>query len=53
MKRSGQLGRARDLPRDKLAELYRRHDGDLAEIARSLRVSIRGLQLRLRELGIV
>ena len=52
MKRSGHLVRARDLPRDTLVELYRRHDGDLAAIARDLRVSVRGLHLRLRELGI-
>jgi transcriptional regulator with PAS, ATPase and Fis domain len=50
MRRSGQIRKARDIPRGELAELYRRHDGDLAAIARSLDVSPRGLQLRLREL---
>jgi two-component system nitrogen regulation response regulator GlnG len=53
MRRSGQIRKARDIPRGELAELYRRHDGDLAAIARSLDVSPRGLQLRLRELELI
>lgn len=53
MKRTGQVRKARDLPRAELAELYRREGGDLAAMAGQLGVSLRALQLRLRELDLV
>ena len=53
MKRTGQVRKARDLPRDELAELYSQQGGDLAAMAGLLGVSLRALQLRLRELELV
>ena len=53
MKRTGKVRKARDLPRDELAGLYAQQGGDLAAMAGLLGVSLRALQLRLRELGLV
>jgi two-component system nitrogen regulation response regulator GlnG len=48
--RCPQLTKARDLPREVLFLAHERCGGDLARMAAELRVSQRGLQLRLREL---
>ena len=53
MKRTGQVRKARDLPRAELMALYQREGGDLGAMAGLLGVSLRALQLRLRELGVV
>ena len=53
MKRTGKVRKARDLPRDELAGLYAQQGGDLAAMAGLLGVSLRALQLRLRELELV
>ena len=53
MRRCGVVRRARDISREDLVDVYRRHGGDLAVIAEALNVSLRGLQLRLRELGLI
>jgi len=53
MERCPGLRKARDIEDAELTETYRRHDGDLERVAEDLRVSLRGLQLRLRELKLV
>ncbi|MCA9695163.1 MAG: sigma-54-dependent Fis family transcriptional regulator [Myxococcales bacterium] len=43
---------ARDLTRDELESARERHRGSLEAMSSSLEVSVRGLQLRMRELGV-
>jgi two-component system nitrogen regulation response regulator GlnG len=50
IERCPQLSTARELPRDVLLAAFQRCGGDLARMSDELRVSQRGLQLRLREL---
>jgi hypothetical protein len=44
--------RPRDLPAETIEAARREARGDLVEMARLLRVSLRGLKLRLAELGL-
>ena len=49
--RCPQIHKARDLPRETLLAAFERCGGDLRRMSEELRVSMRGLQLRLREIG--
>ena len=46
------LTRARDLPPERIVAVHERCDGDLERMSNELRVSVRGLKLRIRELGL-
>jgi two-component system nitrogen regulation response regulator GlnG len=51
MDRSPNIRKARDIPRDQLAACSAEHGGDLDAMASQLQISKRGLQLRMKELG--
>ena len=50
--RSDRLRRPKDLTADELQECGDAHGWELGEMSRALEVSVRGLQLRMRELGL-
>ena len=52
IERCPRVRKARDLTRDELAAAETRHAGDHRRMSEELRVSLRGLKLRLRELGL-
>jgi DNA-binding NtrC family response regulator len=52
MERSGRAVKARDLDREDIAAAGERTGGDIAQMAAELRVSVRALKLRIRELGL-
>ena len=52
IERSGLVRKARDLTREELVAAGERHGGDHQRMSEALRVSLRGLKLRLRELGL-
>jgi two-component system nitrogen regulation response regulator GlnG len=52
MDRCPRLRTAAQVPREELLAAVRRHDGDLNAVVEELKVSERGLKMRLRELGL-
>jgi transcriptional regulator of acetoin/glycerol metabolism len=52
MERSGRAVKARDLDREQIAAAGERTGGDVEQMAAELRVSVRALRLRIRELGL-
>jgi hypothetical protein len=50
MDRCPGIRKAAEIPAAELRAAYTRHDGDLEAIAAAQRVSLRGLQMRLRQL---
>lgn len=50
--KSERVRKAKDLGAHEIRELWEAHDGDPARLAEALRVSPRGLVLRIRELGL-
>ena len=53
IRRSHEVKTARELSRDELVELHRRHHGDLTAMSAEVRISARALHLRLQALEII